>query len=167
MKKMLIAYFSWSNGNTEGIARMLKAQTGSDLVRIETAVPYSGSYDEVVEQGKAEVERGFQPQIKPVPVDVQACDMIAVGTHTWWYTMAPAVLSFLRQQDWRGKTVVPFQTHAGWPGHVIQDIRAACEGAAFGPAMEVKFDSDGGSRMETPVQEIGDWIIQVKNLLKS
>lgn len=80
--------------------------------------------------------------------------------------MAPAVLSFLRQQDWRGKTVVPFQTHAGWPGHVIQNIRAACEGAAFGPAMEVKFDSDGGSRMETPVQEIEDWIIQVKNLLK-
>lgn len=46
-------------------------------------------------------------------------------------------------------------------------IRAACEGAAFGPAMEVKFDSDGGSRRETPVQEIEDWIIQVKNLLKS
>lgn len=99
MKKMLIAYFSWSNGNTERIAEMLKAQTDADLVRIETAAPYSGSYDEVVEQGKSEVEQGFQPQIKSLQVDVQAYEVVAVGTPTWWYTMAPAVLSFLRQQD--------------------------------------------------------------------
>lgn len=48
MKKMLIAYYSWSNGNTERIAKMLHDATGADIVKIDTVVPYSGSYDDVV-----------------------------------------------------------------------------------------------------------------------
>ena len=30
------------------------------------------------------------------------------------------------------------------------DIEAACDGAAFGPSMEVQFDSTGGSQQVTP-----------------
>jgi len=40
-KKMLIVYYSWSNGNTERIAGKLQQATGADMVKIETAVPYS------------------------------------------------------------------------------------------------------------------------------
>lgn len=46
--------------------------------------------------------------------------MIAVGTPTWWYTMAPAVLTFLHSHDFAGKTAAPFMTNGGWQGHVIQ-----------------------------------------------
>lgn len=60
--------------------------------------------------------------IKPLDADVQNYDVIAVGTPTWWYTMAPAVKTFLNSQKWEGKTVVPFMTNGGWPGHVIKDI---------------------------------------------
>lgn len=45
--------------------------------------------------------------------------------------MAPAVLTFLSAYDWKGKTVIPFQTHGGWPGHVIKDMKGVCKGAAF------------------------------------
>lgn len=121
MKRMLIAFYTWSNGNTERIARMLQRGTGGDIVQIETAVPYSGSYDDVVRQGQAEVQRGYGPEIKPLDIEIRNYDVVAVGTPTWWYTMAPAVLTFLHQRDWRGKTVVPFQTHGGWPGHVRRD----------------------------------------------
>ncbi|MFR3895247.1 MAG: flavodoxin [Merdibacter sp.] len=31
----------------------------------------------------------------------------------WWYTMAPAVRSFLAQHDFAGKTVVPFMINGG------------------------------------------------------
>ena len=53
MKRALIVYYSWSNGNTERVAKLLQAATGADLLRIDTAVPYSGSYDEVVKQAQA------------------------------------------------------------------------------------------------------------------
>lgn len=166
MKKILIVFYSWSNGNTERIAKMLQKVTGADIARIETTVPYTGSYDDVVKQGQEEVQRGYEPEIKPLKVDIQKYDVIAIGTPTWWYTMAPAVLTFLHQQEWNGKTVVPFQTHGGWPGHTLKDIAAVCGGAEIACKMQVKFDSDGGDRLETQETEIEAWIQKVKALLQ-
>ena len=68
MKKMLVVYYSWSNGNTKRIAEQLTNETGADIARIETAEPYCGSHEDVVEQGKREVEAGFMPQINPISV---------------------------------------------------------------------------------------------------
>ena len=107
MKKLLIVYYSWSNGNTERIAKKLQSVTGGDLLKIDTAVPYSGSYDDVVDQGQREVNQGYEPELKPLGVDPAEYDCIAVGTPTWWYTMAPAVKTFLHQQHFSGKTVPP------------------------------------------------------------
>ena len=78
--------------------------------------------------------------------------------------MAPAVLTYLYSQDWNGKTVVPFMTNAGRPGHVIKDMKKACKGAMSAFDLQVKFDADGGSRMETPENEIQKWIECVKGL---
>ena len=79
--------------------------------------------------------------------------------------MAPAVLPFLHQQDWNRKIVVPFQTHGGWPGHVLKDMTAACRGARIACDMQVKFDSNGGDHLETPETEIDAWTRKVKSLL--
>lgn len=165
MKKLLIAYYSWSNGNTERIAKMLQSEAGGDLVKIDTVQPYTGSYDDVVNQGQEEVNRGYEPEIKPLGVDISDYDVIAVGTPTWWYTMAPAVLTFLHGQDFTGKTVVPFMTNGGWPGHVIKDMKAACKGAEVTCEMQVQFDSTGGDRLETSEKQIEQWIQKVKSLL--
>ena len=84
-KKMLIVFYSWSNGNTERIAKLLQKATGADIARIETVIPYTGSYNDVVQQGQEEVERGYEPEIKPLDIDIHAYDVIAIGTPTWWY----------------------------------------------------------------------------------
>ena len=116
MKKLLIVYYSWSCGNTERIAKALQHAAGGDLWKLDTAEPYRGSYSEAVDQGQREVERGLEPELKPLGVDPAEYDCIAVGTPTWWYTMAPAVKTFLHQQHFSGKTVIPFMTNGGWPG---------------------------------------------------
>ena len=165
MKKLLIVYYSWSNGNTENIAKMLQKETGGDLARIDTVVPYEGSYDDVVSQGQDEVNRGYEPEIKPLNVNIADYDVIAIGTPTWWYTMAPAVRTFLHENDFSGKTVVPFMTNGGWPGHVIKDMKSFCKGAEVVCDMQVQFDSTGGSRLETSQDKINKWIQSVKKLL--
>ena len=162
MKKLLIVYYSWSNGNTRRIAEQLKKETGAELVRIERESPYKGSYDEVVALGKREVERGFRPPIMPIDADLAEYDVVAVGTPTWWYTMAPAVLTFLKSNDFMGKTVIPFATNGGWPGHALKDMAAACPGAQTKFAIQIRFDSEGGDRLETPQAEIDAWTAQVK-----
>lgn len=162
MMKMLIVYYSWSNGNTAKIAEQLQRATGADIARIETVKPYEGSYMEVVDQGQREVQEGFKPAIWSLAYDPANYDVIAVGTPTWWYTMAPAMKSFLESQDWQQKTVIPFMTHGGWPGHVIKDMKQDCSGADFGPSMEIQFDSNGGSDMVTKASAVDHWIQQVK-----
>lgn len=161
MKKMLVVYYSWSNGNTKKIAEQLANKTGADIVRIETAEPYSGSHEDVVEQGKREVEAGFMPLINPISVNIADYDVIAIGTPTWWYTMAPAVLTFLTTNDFTGKTVIPFMTNGGWPGHVIKDMKDKCKGAAFAHEMQIQFDSMGKDHLETSEDVITEWIGQI------
>ena len=162
MKKMLVVYYSWSNGNTKRIAEWLASETGADIARIDTTKPYKGSHEEVVNQGQREVEAGFMPLIDPLSVDISDYDVIAIGTPTWWYTMAPAVLSFLTENDFTGKTIIPFMTNGGWPGHVIKDMKAKCKGAKFMHEMQIQFDSMGKDHLETPESVITEWIEQVR-----
>ena len=110
MSRMLIVYYSVSNGNTRRIAEQMQQATGADIAEIRTVQPYTGSYQDIVDQGQREVERGYKPEIRPLAVDLADYDVIAVGTPTWWYTMAPAVKTFLESREWDGKTVIPFQT---------------------------------------------------------
>lgn len=120
----------------------------------------------MVNQGQNEVQRGYEPEIKPLDINIADYDVIAVGTPTWWYTMAPAVKTFLHQQDFTGKTVVPFMTNGGWSGHIIKDMKAACKGANVVCDMQIQFDSTGGSNLETPQEQINEWIQSVKIFFK-
>ena len=167
MKRALTVYYSWSNGNTERIAKMLQKEVGGDIVSIDTITPYEGSYDDVVNQGQEEVQRGYEPEIKPLGVNISDYDVIAVGTPTWWYTMAPAVRTFLHTESFADKTVIPFMTNAGWPGNVIKDMKTVCKGADIKYEMEVQFDSTGGSRLETPMEDITKWIQNVKQIINN
>ena len=167
MKRVLTVYYSWSNGNTERIAKMLQKEIGGDIVRIDTITPYEGSYDDVVNQGQEEVQRGYEPEIKSLGVNISDYDVIAVGTPTWWYTMAPAVLTFLHTESFADKTVIPFMTNAGWPGNVIKDMKTACKGADIKCEMQIQFDSTGGSRLETPMEDITKWMQNVKQIINN
>ena len=166
MKKMLVVYYSWARGNTRRIAEKLAAAADADLERIETVTPYQGSYDDVVAQGQQEVESGFMPAIRPLSADLSEYDVIAVGTPTWRFTMAPAVHTFLHGQNWQGKTVIPFMTNGGWPGHVIRDMEKECAGAVFPLSLQVRFDSSGGDRMVTPEPLVDAFTDDVVRLLK-
>lgn len=165
-KKILVVYYSISNGNTKQMAERVKEAVGADIAPIETVTPYTGSYNEIVEQGQLEVNRGYEPEIKPLKVNPADYDVIILGTPTWWYTMAPAMRTFLKSCNWTGKTVIPFQTHGGWPGHVLKDMKAVCRGADFCHEMKIQFDSSGGAELVTPDKEIGTWIEEIRRDLE-
>lgn len=160
--RTLVVYYSWSNGNTRNIAKQVQKAMQADIAEIETVIPYSGDYNDVVNQGQEEVNNGFKPAIRPMSVNPADYDTIAVGTPTWWYTMAPAVSTFLSENDWTGKTVIPFMTNGGWPGHVIKDMEKACEGAVIAHEKEIQFDSNGGDQMMTSQKELNSWLDSLK-----
>lgn len=156
--KTLILYYSYG-GNTRSIAKMLQKELGGDLAEIETAVPYTGDYNSVVDQGQREVERGFMPEIKPLAVNPADYDRIILGTPVWWYTFAPAVKTFLSHCDLSSKEVWPFATNGGWIGHTFKDIQSACYGAKVKKALNVKFNEH---RLACPEKDILAWAEQIK-----
>ena len=164
-KKTLVVYYSWSCGNTKKIAEQLADACDADIARVETVAPYPEDYQETVDQGQREVNAGFIPEIEPLEYNPADYDVIAIGTPAWWYTMAPAVKTFMGSVNWAGKTIIAFQTNGGWPGSTISDIENAATGATAGPSLEIQFDSTGGDRQQTPQAVIDAWIEQVRALL--
>ena len=157
MSKKLIVYYSM-DGNTKMIAKMIHEKTGADMVMLNTVIPYTGTDEEIVQQGREEVNRGHLPDLEPLPVHLAEYDTIILGTPTWWYTMAPAVHSFIRRNNLFGKTVIPFQTHAGWPGHTLQDIEAAAKGAQVRNGKQIQFSAQEFGKLVTPEKEVREWI---------
>ena len=76
--------------------------------------------------------------------------------------MAPALLTFLTENDFSGKTIIPFMTNGGWPGHVIKDMKENCKNAKFMHEMQIQFDSMGKDHLETLESAITEWIEQIK-----
>lgn len=151
--KSIVLYYSYS-GNTRRVAERIGEAAGADIAEIRTAAPYTGSYDDVVDQGRWEVNSGFLPEIEALDVDMSQYDTVILGTPVWWYTLAPAMSSFLRSADLAGKTVHPFAVNGGWLGHTLQDIKKACCGADVREGLSVRFN---GSRQLTADADIQAW----------
>lgn len=104
MKKILTAYYSWPNGNAERITKMFHKKIGGDIVGIDTVAHYDDSCDDVVNQGQKEVQRGYEPEIKPIGFDVSEYDAIVEET---------PVYTFLERYDFFGKKIQLFCMHEG------------------------------------------------------
>jgi flavodoxin len=159
--KAVVVFYSQTCGNTRKIAEMIALTTGAALAEIKTVEDYGRDYDAVMVRARDEINSGFLPEIRPLSADLSEYDTVIIGTPTWWYTMAPAVRTYLNSQNWAGKTVVPFMTNAGWPGTVIHDMMDLCAGAFIRNPMEVKFDSDGGNILETDEEILNRWIAKL------
>ena len=152
--KPLIIYYSY-RGNTKSIVDMIQKKIDADVLRIETVIPYGSNYNQVVNQGQDEVNRGYCPKIKPVDVNLDQYDTIVLGTPVWWYTFAPAMHTFLKIQNWKGKTVYPFATNGGWIGHTFEDFQSTCQGADVKKGMNIRFDE---TTLRTSKKDIEKWI---------
>ncbi len=120
-KKILIVYYSLS-GNTKTIAQKIQKQFNCDITSIEPQTPYPDDYNELAYGvAKMQKEKNIHPPIKKIDFDVKNYNIIFVGTPAWWYTMAPPVMTFLSQNDFEGKTVIPFITHGGGGKYNIED----------------------------------------------
>lgn len=158
MMKALILYYSYS-GNTRRIAQMIKDKLNCDWAEIETLKEYSKNYNDVVEEGKREIDRGFMPEIKDINTDIKDYDTIILGSPVWWYTFAPAMKTFLNKADLKGKKVYPFATNGGWIGHTLKDFAKECKGAEIHDGLNVKFS---GKKLLTNESDIDRWIENIK-----
>lgn len=151
---ILVLYYSFS-GNTKRIAKLIQNKLNCDITEIETVVPYTGSYNSIVDQGQREVNSGYMPEIKKTDVDLKKYDKIILGSPVWWYTFAPAMKTFLHQNNLSDKDIYPFATNGGWIGHTFEDFKKECKDANVHHSLNIRFNED---RLITSEKDISDWI---------
>lgn len=154
----LVVYFSYTN-HTKMIAEKIKETLNCDILEIKTVVPYSNDYQTVVDDEHNSEASNHLPEIQNINIDLSKYDEIIVGTPVWWYRPAPAIRTFLTQNDLSGKTIIPFATIAGLLGRTFTDITKLCPNSNLTGEMNIVFGMDyNDTKPVTKEEEINNWI---------
>lgn len=106
-ESVLIAYFSHT-GNTKEAAQKIAEYTGGDLAEIKRAEEYG----DLQEEAEAEILNGVHPEITVSVDSIAEYDAIFVGYPIWWDEAPAMIATFLADNDFSGKTIIPFCTSA-------------------------------------------------------
>src|SRR5687768_11162458 len=124
--KILIVYLSRTN-NTKAIAEIIQKNVGGTLVALELQNPYPENYQATVQKVVKENETGYLPPLKTKIDSIENYDVVFVGFPTWGMKLPPPMKSFLRHYNLSGKTVIPFNTNAGYGvGNSFETVKELC-----------------------------------------
>lgn len=115
--KTLVVYFSGS-GNTKRVAEDIAAATGGTLFELVPVTPYT-SADLSWTTAGSRVNREHDdealrdiPLVTTTPENFDEYDTVFIGYPIWWGIAAWPVNNFVKNNDFAGKTVIPFATSA-------------------------------------------------------
>jgi flavodoxin len=135
--KALIVYLSRTN-NTKAIAEIIQRNVGGTLVALELEKPYPENYQQTVQQVVKENETNYLPPLKTKIDSIEKYDVVFVGFPTWDMQMPPPMKSLLHQYNLKGKTVIPFNTNAGYGvGSGFQTVKELCTGGKILEGFEI------------------------------
>ena len=129
--KVLVVYYSLT-GHTKDIAEQIAAKTGADIFEIKTIETYSSP--SVYMKSKKELTSKNYPELQGSLPNVADYDTIFVGGPVWWYTMTPALYSYLKVTDFGGARVVPFSTQGSNFGSFYKDFADMAKNAQILPS---------------------------------
>ncbi|MBI6875661.1 flavodoxin [Clostridium aciditolerans] len=137
MNNTLIVYYSLFK-NTKNLALEIAKQTGGTIRELIPDKNYSFDYNTAAKEVRNEISRGFCPKLISGNESIDEYQTIFIGTPNWFKTLAPPVMSFLKQHNFTDKTVIPFCTHGGGGFCQIEnDIAKECPKSIILPGIAV------------------------------
>ena len=129
--KTLVVYYS-ASGNTERVAKDIAEAAGADLFEIVPTELYT-SDDLNWTNPDSRVSREHDDEsLRDVPLtttevsDWDSYDTVFIGYPIWWGIAAWPVDTFVKNNDFNGKTVIPFATSSssgmGQSGSLLADM---------------------------------------------
>ena len=129
--KVLVAYFS-ATGSTKAVAEAIADELNADLFELTPVTPYtSGDLNWTVDGSRVNREhddeslRDVALTTTEVP-DWDSYDTVFIGYPIWWGIAAWPVNNFVKDNDFTGKTVIPFATSSssgmGQSGTLLADM---------------------------------------------
>lgn len=129
--KTLVVYFS-ATGNTEEAANYIVAATNADVFALEPKNPYTDADLDWTDDNSRVVYEHGNPIARDVELvavtvpDWELYDTVFIGYPIWWGIAAWPVDSFVKANDFTGKTVIPFCTSSssdlGESGELLAEL---------------------------------------------
>ena len=134
--KTLVVYYS-ASGNSERVAKDIAEAAGADLFEIvPTEVYTSDDLDWTNPDSRVSREHDDE-SLRDVPLtttevpDWDSYDTVFIGYPIWWGIAAWPVDTFVKNNDFTGKTVIPFATSSssgmGQSGSLLADMAGTGE----------------------------------------
>ena len=168
-KNVLVVYFSRTGeqyevgvidrGNTAIVADMIIDATGADRFEIipQNAV-YPTSYKELTNVAKQEQNENARPAIAGELPDIARYDTIFIGAPVWWSDWPMICYTYFEANDFSGKTLIPFATHAGSGlSGFDRKLQSVAPGAAVKTGMAVR-GSDCQNDPNSVRQSVKNWL---------
>lgn len=130
-QKILVAYYS-ATGSTEKVAKEIANNLNADIFKIEPKEEYTSNdldwnddNSRVTKEHNDETLRNIE--LKTTTVDNwNDYDAVLIGYPIWWGIAAWPVNNFVKNNDFTGKTVIPFCTSAssdlGNSGKLLEEL---------------------------------------------
>ena len=129
-----LVLFASRSGNTERMANEIRTQLDCDILEVEPQTPYDEDYNSMLSRAQEElaaIRQGNYPPIKTSVENFDAYDIVFVGYPIWWGIAAWPVDTFVKNNDFTGKTVIPFATSSssgmGQSGSLLADMTGTGE----------------------------------------
>lgn len=154
--KVLVVYYS-ASGNTKRVAEDIAEAADGDLFEITPAEPYT-SDDLNWTNSDSRVSREHDDEsLRDVPLTTTVVenwddyDTVFIGYPIWWGIAAWPVDTFVKNNDFTGKTVIPFATSSssgmGQSGTLLSEM------AGTGDWQDGQRFSSGASQ-----SDVADWV---------
>ena len=121
-KKILTVYYS-NGGHTKEVAQNLNSIVGGDIKEIELIEKYPDNIFKMSKLVRKQVKEGCLPQIKDI--DISNYDVVFVGSPIWNFSMSLPTKTFLKNNNFENKILIPFFTYSGGANknNVINDVK--------------------------------------------
>lgn len=168
---VLIVYLT-RTGNTRAVAKIIREETGGNMVSIVLETPYPEDYEQMVSQVDRENERGYVPPLKTEVEGIGEYDAVFLGFPTWDMQLPPPMKSFLHDHDLHGHTVIPFNTHGGYGvGSSLRTVEELCQESDIlegfstrgGLERDEIYLAIKGERRKEVHAEVADWLTRIQS----
>ena len=156
--KTAVIYYSL-DGNCALVAETIKTELNAEVFEIKTKdnkkrsgfIKFIWGVSQVVK-----VMTKNKPELLPLSIDINAFDLIILGTPVWAGSPVPAMVSFLAKTELAGKKTALFCCHGGGKGNAFGKLKALLPGNSI--VGEIDFMNPARTGRAAVKEKIGEWV---------
>ena len=149
-------------GNTAIVAEMIAEQTGADLFEVLPADDhYPMTYEALTDVAKQEQNDNARPAYSGELPDLSKYSTIFIGAPVWWGDWPMIMYTVFENNDFSGKTLIPFSTHEGSGlSGFDEKLAGACPDSTVGKGLAIE-GNDAQNNQEKARESVSGWLAEL------